>query len=166
MTCIGISPFINGQPGGGGGGGSSDPTLFFGDFSTNGAEVHDVPLFDLAVDGAWVMIWDLSIGGTTQDNGIGIAAYGGILWGMGEATALRNNSGVGVPQFYGSEFGAPFPRNQGYTQPAVYGGAGIPANIVFVGNVGTLRVTDASGFAWDWSYRGHFNVYRGAIRLV
>lgn len=160
--CTGLTPFINGAPGSGAGGG--DPTVFSGEFSTNGAEIVDVPLVNLAAFGAWAMIWSLSIGGTTQDNGIGIAAYGGIIWGMGEATMLRND--VDPPQFYGSQFGAPFQRNQGYTQPGLYAAAGIPANIVFVGNVGTLRVNDASGFIWDWAYRGSLSVYRGAVRLV
>lgn len=161
MTCCPANTIGGRTPGGGGG---VDPTLFQGDFPTNGAETVDVPLVDLAVDGAWAMLWDLTVGGTTTDNGIGIAAYGGIIWGMGEATLLRNNSPSPL-QFYGSQVGAPFPRSQGYTQPAAFGAAGVPAFIVYVGNVATLRVADASGFSWDWAYRGHVSVYRGAVRL-
>lgn len=165
MSCgCCTSPLINGVPGTGNGGSGGDPTLFSGTFSTNGAEVFDVPLVNLAVDGSWAIFWDLTNAGVTQDNGIGIAAYGGIIWGMGESTILRNN--VAPPQFYGSEVLAPFPRNQGYTQPAAYGAAGIPGFIVFVGFVATLRVTDASGFAWNWAYRGHLSVYDGAVRVV
>ena len=127
------------------GGGSSPPSpgSVEGSFTTNGAETVDVPLVDLAADGAWTMLWAFSVGGVTITPGI--LAYGAILYGQGEAMALRNNAAP--PQLFGAEFGAIYPRSTGYVQPAAYAPAGIPASVVLVGNVLTLRVVDGSGFA-------------------
>jgi len=148
----------NGRPGGGS---ARDVALVEGVVATNGAQTVDVQLVDLTADGAWCTIWTFQCSGTTSAPGI--EAFGAINWGQGEAVALRNSAAV--PQLFGSEFGAPFPRGQGYTQPALYNPPGIAANVITVGNIVTLRIADASGFAWDWAYRGTIGVFRGAARL-